>query len=253
MEPITSPAPAERSLSITYLFIITTGVAVSFAVTQAIKRLRHTADVAFYAASDKVESISAQEMLVAALYGTCLVTCVLAWRSRDPWQSPGKVIALIFAVMCVLDWTIEIIAASIMYARMHDAAAVGLEPGYILSFWYRSLAPSIGYPLALPIIAFIIYKTRHQRFYWRMVWIGFLISDLFMIGLVHTRLAMLLPITLREWLLEFVFGIPTVLIVIALAIDLARRQSIDWWTSIIAPLGICIWASMCVLHFITAR
>lgn len=238
----TATLNADR-LSIRHLLCVMAGVGIAISVSRGIEHLRFPADAVYYGV-DAVGDVDVFGVLVAAVYGVCVTTFLFAWRSGDVWSSPGKTLALLFATMCVLNWALDLIAALVTNYRMQEQFAVGGPDtrGYIGGIWYRNLAPSIGYIAGLPILATVVYKTRLQRFPWRMVWIGFLTFALLIIGFIHFDLGQYVPGLVRPWYFELAIGIPIVLLVLALLVSLARHERVDWWTTIIAPLIVVVWA-----------
>lgn len=240
--------PHSNRLGIQYLLCLTAGVAIAMSVTRGIDRLRFAAD-AFYYNLDSTQTLDAFSVLVAAVYGVCLTTVSFAIRSGNLWDSPGKILALLFATMCVLNWALDLFAAAIMNYRMQMELPVDTPDtrGFITGIWYRNFAPSIGYILGLPVLAFVVYKTRAQKVSWRMVWIGFLIFALLIVGAMHFDIDRYLPTAIANWYFELAIGIPVMLLAFATGLDLLRGQRLDWWTAITAPLIISVWCIGVVL------
>jgi len=240
--------PQESRLSVLYLLCLTAGVGIAISITRGIERLRFPAD-AFYYNLDGIQGIDAFAALVAAVYGVCLTTFIFAWRSGDLWGSPGKILALLFATMCVLNWALDLFAALLMNYRMllQPPAGVPDTRGYIAGIWYGNFAPSLGYVAGLPILALVAYKTRTQKFSWRFVWIGFLIFAVLIVAEMHFNVGQYVPSSLRAWYFEMAIGLPVILLALALCFSLLRREQIDWWTTITAPLIICVWGVGIVL------
>lgn len=240
--------PHEDRLSVLYLLCLTAGVGIAICVTRGIERLRFSADAVFYNL-DGMHGIDAFAALVAAVYGVCLTTFIFAWRSGDLWGSPGKTLALLFATMCVLNWALDLFSAVLMNYRMLAQPPVGTPDtrGYIAGIWYRNFAPSLGYVAGLPILALVVYKTRLQRLSWRLVWIGFFIFALLIVGSMHFNADQHLPTSLRLWYFEIAIGIPIVLLTLATCFSGLRHERIDWWTTITAPLIIAVWGIGIVL------
>ncbi|QDT03313.1 hypothetical protein K227x_16950 [Rubripirellula lacrimiformis] len=236
-----STAHANR-LSILHLLCLTAGVGIAITITRGIDRLRFSADAIYYNL-DGIQGIDAFAALVAAVYGVCLTTFIFAYRSGDLWGSPGKTLALLFATMCVLNWTLDLFAAVLMNYRMQIGPPVGMPDtrGYITGIWYRDFAPSLGYVFGLPVLALVVYKTRLQGASWRMVWIGFFVFALLIVGTMHFDVDQHLPIAIRPWYFEIAIGIPIVLLALATGLSLLRRERLDWWTTITAPLIIVVW------------
>jgi hypothetical protein len=240
--------PHANRLSILYLLCVTASVGIAISVTRGIDGLRFPADAIYYNL-DGIHGIDAFAALVAAVYGVCLTTFIFAWRSGDLWGSPGKTLALLFATMCVLNWGLDLFAAVLMNYRMRVQLPVGMPDtrGYIVGIWYRNFAPSLGYVAGLPILALVAYKTRLQPFSWRIVWIGFFVFALLIVGAIHFEAGRYLPISLQPWYFEFAIGIPIVLLALATCVSLLRRDRLDWWTTLTAPLIIAVWGISIVL------
>jgi hypothetical protein len=253
----TETSKANR-LSLLYILSVTAGVGVAISIAQGIEHLRFPADAAFHRLKE-VRRLGGFDALVASLYGVCVTTFIFAWRSGGLWSSPGKILSLLFATMCVLNWTLDLFAAAVMNYRMHlYSQSVALETSIvgggnsilsalgpsenIFGIWYRNFAPSIGYVAGLPVLAFVIYKTRFQRFYWQAVWIGFFIASLLIAGSINFDLDNFLPGAIGSWYFEIATGIPMILLAIALLVTVARREQLDWWTIVTAPLAIGVWS-----------
>lgn len=239
----------DSRLSVLYLLCLTAGVGIAISIARGIERIRFPAD-AFYYKLDSIQGIDTFAALVAAVYGVCITTFIFAWRSGDLWGSPGKILALLFATMCVLNWGLDLYAAVLMNYRMQlpqPAAGVPDTRGYIAGIWYSNFAPSLGYVAGLPVLAFVAYKTRRQRVSWRFVWIGFLMFALLIVSHMHFNADRYVPTSLRPWYFEMAIGIPITLLVFALCFGLLRRERIDWWTTITAPLIIAVWGIGIVL------
>ncbi len=162
---------------------------------------------------------------------------------------PGKILALVFATMCLLNWALDLLAALVMNYRMQVPLPQGATDnrGYIAGIWYRNFAPSLGYVLGLPILVYVIYKTRSERVCWRLVWIGFLVFALLIAGDMHFTFARHLPLAIQSWYFEIAIGIPVVLLAFAVCLSLARRDRLDWWTVVTAPLIIVVWVIVVLL------
>ena len=243
----TRASPGNR-LSILYLLCVTAGIAIAITVAGGIEQLRSPADAVYYNQRGLARG-EGFSMLVTAVYGVCVTTFVFAWRSGDLWGSPGKTLALLFAMMCVLNWTFDLLAAVVMHYRMQTTLPEGVTDtrGYIVGIWYRDLAPSLGYVAGLPVLALVIYQTRRQPLSWRVVWIGFVVFALLIVAAIHFDARQFLPLSLRSWYFEMAIGIPVVLLTIALCRSLWRREQIDWWTGVTAPLIVSVWGIGVVL------
>lgn len=242
---VESASDSSNKLTVTYLLWVTTGVAVAIAAARAIQQLRFQADYLYYSPDERA-NMYAFEGLISLVYGVCITSFIFACRSGSLWNSPGKTLALLFAIMGAVDSLFEFVAAVIMYQRMEAPlpnTVLDHRP-FIAGIWYRYLSSSIGYILGVPITAVIIYKTRKQRFGWRMVWIGFFLSALIMLGAEHLRFKDYVTDWITDRQFEIATGIPTILIANALLFSLLRRDRLDWWTLVIAPLIIITWVAV---------
>ncbi len=75
--------------------------------------------------------------------GVCLTTFVFAYRSGDLWGSPGKILALVFATMCLLNWALDLLAALVMKLSHAGATATRSTDnrGYIAGILVSQLRP----------------------------------------------------------------------------------------------------------------
>ena len=226
------------------------GVGIAITVTRGIEQLRFAADNWYYGKTSAAE-IDRYGMMVASLYGLCLTTFLFAIRSGEIWRSPGKILAVLFASMCVLDWGLEAFAGAVTSYRISlgmptespTFRAAADSRGYIFGIWYRSFAPSIGYVVGLPLLAFVLFKTREQRASWRVVWLGFLGFDLLAITEIFFRASSSLPLSWRPWYFEMSIGLPLTLLAAALLNALFRRQHVDWWTTVVSVPLLLVWGT----------
>ncbi len=220
-------------LSVLYLLCLSFGMGTSLAVTRGLERLRFPADHLYYGLK-RIPDADLYAALVAAVYGVCFTTFLFAWRAGNLWSSPGKILALLFTTMCVLNWTLDLIAAGVMRYRMQVQVPDAMldAQGHIFGIWYRNLAPSLGYVCGLPVLALVVYKTSQQKFYWRLVWIGFFVFALLIVAAMHFQFDQRLPMSLGCWYFELAIGLPIVLLALAMAISLIWRERLDWWTMI---------------------
>lgn len=149
----------------------------------------------------------------------------------------------------MLNFSLSLIAASIMYLRLQPGASSPPDytQGYILGIWYQDFAPAIGYITGLPILAWILFKSRPQELAWRAVWVGFLVFALLIVAWRNTDFEKHLPLSVNRWYFEISIGIPVVLIAIALLVALVRRGRLDWWTVLVAPLVIVAWLHLVIM------
>jgi hypothetical protein len=243
---------AQRSagrLSIAYLLCLTAGIGIAITVARGIEQLRFSAD-SWYYNQDAPAEIDRGGLLVASLYGLCLTTFLFAIRSGRIWESPGKILALLFACMCLLNWGLDAFAGAVASYRtsfeLHTAfpiaRGVGDPRGYIAGIWYRNFAPSVGYVVALPLLAYVLVKTRNQRTAWRAVWMGFLAFDLLVIADIYFRASSFLPPNLDRWYFELALGLPLTLLAVALLDSIFRRERVDWWTAFVSLPLLVAWA-----------
>ncbi len=77
--------------------------------------LRFPADAIYYQL-DGIHGIGARDALPWRLWGVP-DDIIFAYRSGDLW-GPGKILALVFATMCLLNWALDLLAALVMNYRM---------------------------------------------------------------------------------------------------------------------------------------
>ncbi len=223
------PVSADR-LSILHLIVLTTGVGVALFVARGIEYVRFPADAYFYNL-DSVSHFDPFGLLVATVYGLAVSTLVLAIRSGDFWSSPGKTLALLFATMCLLNWGLDFIAAIVTSSRVRSGETQGAI-GFLFGFWYRDFAVGVGYVACLPVLLWVVNRTKRQGLVWRLAWLGFVGFALAIVAYVHFGLGEVLPPTLHLWYFEVAIGFPIGLLIAAVAFDLARGKRLDWWTAI---------------------
>ena len=235
------PATQDR-LGISHLMLLTAGIGIAFFVSRGIEHLRFPADAHYYHL-DSPSHVDAFGMLIAAIYGLSVTLLAIAIRARDFWSSPGKTLALLFATMCILNWTLEFIAATVTYVRMQTELAPGTydHRGFVFGFWYRSLAASVGYVACLPVLLLVVAKTRTQPTAWRITWVGFVVFALLIIGDLHFDFRSHVGSPLDRWYFEFAIGIPISLLIVAVAESFIRRKPMDWWTVMIAIPVASVW------------
>lgn len=237
-------------LSIRHLMVLTTGIGVALFVARGIEHLRFPADAHFYNLN-AVSRVDPLGLLVASVYGLAVSTLLLAIKSGDFWSSPGKTLALLFATMCLLNWGLDLTAAVVTSSRVRSALALAGtdQEGYILGIWYRDFAVKVGYVACLPILLWVVIKSRRQGFMWRLAWTGFIAFALAIIGYVHFDVGDFLPPSLGVWYFEVALGFPIGLLVAAVAFDLARGKSLDWWTTMTVFPVVVIWCLGVFLKF----
>lgn len=239
---MTTDRATPNRLGISHLMMLTTGIGIAFFVSRGIEHLRFPADAHYYNLASP-SNVDALGMFIASIYGLCVTMFVIAIRDRDFWSSPGKTLALLFATMCLLNWSLEIIAATVTHVRMQTDLAFGTNDhrGFVLGIWYRDFAASVGYVACLPVLLWVVLKTRTQPVAWRIAWIGFLIFALLIIGDLHFGLRNQVGLTLRPWYFEIAIGIPICLLMLAVADSFARRRPMDWWTVLTAIPVASVW------------
>ncbi|HBJ38193.1 MAG TPA: hypothetical protein DDZ51_26250 [Planctomycetaceae bacterium] len=222
--------------------LVTAGIGVSLIAARSIERVRFAAD-AFYYNLEAPTDLDSHGMLIAAIYGLCLTLFILAIRTGDFWISPGKTLALLFATMCILNWSLEFIAGTVTHFRMQtdlDEGAVD-NRGIIFGTWYRDFAVHFGYIASLPVLLWVIFKSKHQALFWRLAWTGFLLFSLLIIGYIHFEVQSYFDPQLAFWYFEMAIGIPICLLIGALVISFIRGDEVDWWTTMTTIPVIAAW------------
>jgi hypothetical protein len=243
-----NPETRTSRLSIFYLLCLTAGVGISISVSRGIGQLRFPADSLYYR-TETASSIDALAILVAMVYGVSLTTTFFAWKSGTLWDSPGKTLAFLFSVICVLDWSIQIAASIVMYYRMQGELVAGSPDNrpFITGIWYRNLAPAYGYAMGLPALLVAARKTKSQGLAWRMVWCSFLLFSILIIGQMHFNFEHYVPPSVSGWYFEIALGIPMILMAAAIGWNFIRGTPLDWWTTFTAPLVIATWCAGLIL------
>jgi hypothetical protein len=228
--------------------LLTAGIGVSFFVARSIEHLRFAADAHYYGL-ESVPDTDAFGMLVAAVYGLCVTMLVIAIRSGDLWSSPGKTLALLFATMCILNWGLDFVAASITHVRLPTELAPGIadERGYVFGVWYRRFAVDVGYVACLPVLLWVLYKTRNQGMLWRLAWMGFLFFAIAIAGDAHFGFRTYVHPPLYSWYFEVAIGIPICVLFTAFVHSLAKRKTVDWWTTMTVVPIFLVWCIGMVL------
>lgn len=229
-----------QQLSIFVLLAFTAGVGLAISVSRWIALLRLPADRFFYG-ENYVPALSVFDAVVAGVYGVCVTAFILAVRSGNFWQSPGKTIALLFAMMCVLDWGLGTVAAVITRFQILEENLNSGTPGFLFNIWYRDFSATLGYIAGIPVLLFVLLMTRKQPITWRLVWIGFLFFSLLIIGRNHFDFQLLLSPQWRNWYFDGAIGVPILLMLFALIFNALRRRPQDWWTIGLASVVISTW------------
>lgn len=244
-------------LTIASLLAITTGIAFAITCGRAIEHLRFPADSWYYGV-EAVPRFDVVGILVTALYGLGVSVCFLALRSGNVWKSPGKVLSIIIAFMCVMNWGLDAFASSIVSYRLGLETPLEFVPtrgaadprGNVFGIWYRAFPGTIGYFAALPLLVFILFKTAStQSVAWRLVWLGFLVfSAMLCVEIVwHVTTNVAMPIA--DWYFEIALTFPSVLIVAAFVVSWTKDQ-LDWWTVALSLPGPLIWFLMIAVKLI---
>ncbi|MEM8667789.1 MAG: hypothetical protein AAGG48_09760 [Planctomycetota bacterium] len=239
-----SPAVTSDRLSILHLMLLTAGISIALVVARCIEHVRFTADAHYYNL-ERVVELDLFGVLVASIYGLSVTLLVFAVGSKDFWVNPGKTLALLFASMCILNWGLELFAATVTHFRLTtttQATGVADNRGYIWGIWYRSLAVDVGYVVCLPILLWVIYKTREQPLLWRTTWIAFLVFALLIIGQVHFGLTGYVTAFFANWYFEAAIGLP-IFQMAAAAIRSASKGEINWWTTVTALAIAAAWCA----------
>ena len=208
--------------------------------------------------------MDASGYLTAIVYGTCLSLFLIAARTQDFWKSPGKIILMIFAMICIIDWGLTVFACSMIIQHISvieappPASALGAisdvsyvtAGGYVLGYYYQNLPGEIGYWLGIPILLFALFRSREESNLWKLVWIGFLCFTVMMLLEFTGWRAQLfsLPMSYRQFYFPVVLGIPIIAMVVAYLNDLVRKHAIDWWTTLACTLLPVAWLAMVSLQ-----
>jgi len=237
-----------QRLSIGYLMCATAAVAIGITVARAINELYFLSDARFYNTPAPAH-LDLMAVVVSSIYGLSVATWFFALRSGNVWQSPGKVLAMLFGGMCLLNWGLDTIAGVVMAYRVRDVWAVPptLVPhhlGYIAGIWYRSFAVKLGYPLMAPLFLVVMVKTRRQPIPWQITWWAFFAFDLAMITASHNGWNAWIPLSMRTLFVVYAIGLPMTCMAIALLLDVVRRRPIDWWTTAIALPSVILWVAV---------
>ena len=238
-----------QRLSIGYLMCATAAVAIGITVARAIDHLYLPADTLFYGKPIRI-NLDLMAIAVSSIYGLSVVTWFFALRSGNVWQSPGKVLAMLFGGMCLLNWGLDTFAGAWMAYRVRDVWVVYPAPiphhlGYIAGIWYRSFAVKLGYPLMAPLFLVVVFKARHQPIPWQLTWWAFFAFDLAMITASHNQWNSWFPRSMQPRFVVDAIGLTMICMAIALLWDVVRRRPIDWWTMAIPVPSVILWA--CVI------
>ena len=229
--------------SIQHLFGWTTAIAISLALVQLIRRLRFPAD-SWYHGIPEI-SIGLGDWVLAIMYGTGLALSVFAFRTRSIWDSPGKIIALIFGTACVIHLGLDLSAAGLLAYRfkysIEEANAyvplIADARGLIFQTWYENIAVYYGYILLLPFLAYVVFRTWSQRSIWKIVWVSILIFIVASIGRLYFNSHHWFPSTIAKHYFTISISIPILAIMFSFGWDLVfHRGRLDWWTILSASV-----------------
>lgn len=256
----------DSPLTIRRLMIWTAGVAVSLTAAKLINELGVDAWNRLVPNTPQTSGLDATGYLAAIVYGTCLSLFLIAARTRDFWKSPGKIILMIFAMICIIDWGLTVFANSMIIQHIsvteagpptNRLGAVSdvsyVTPGgYVLGYYYQNLPGSIGYWLGIPILLFSLLRSREQSKLWKFVWIGFLcFITLMLLEFTRWREQLFdLPTRYMAFYFPAAFGIPIVAMVVAYLNDWIRKHQIDGWTTLTCTLLPVAWLALVTLHLV---
>jgi hypothetical protein len=240
-----------QRLSIAYLLVATAAVAIGITVARAINDLYFLSDARFYGAPSPAH-LDLMAIAVSSIYGLSVATWFFAIRSGHVWQSPGKMLAMLFGAMCLINWGLDTIAGVVTAYRVRDVWTVPpiLVPhhlGYIGGIWYRSFAVKLGYPLMAPFFLVVMVKARRQPIPWQITWWAFFAFDLAMITASHNGWNAWIPRSRQPRFVVDAIGLPMICMAIALLLDVVRRRPIDWWTMAIAIPSVILWGCVAAL------
>ena len=240
---LAAPSSTNR-ISIFYLMAVTCAIASAIALMQLVHHLRLPADAQIYGIAE--HKLQLGELLIAMVYGTSVATAIFAFRTANFWNSPGKILAVIFSLLCLLSIALDLFSAAIVGHRYAQDAPIGLPDNrsFIYGIYYRNFAPSVGYIAGLPILAFIVFKAFKTDAQWKLVWCAYLLFAFLMTGLMHMNFRQLVPPDVGYWYFEIAIGIPVVLTLFALSTSMVKRKPIDWWTAITASISILAWGAI---------
>ena len=150
-----------------------------------------------------------------------------------------------------MDWVLTLFATLVVRTRLSVELPPGVTDsrGMILGVWHRDFPADIGYVVSLPILAFVIYKTRKQRIAWRITWLGFALSAICVATDIHLDLSPYIPRFILYHSYPIFWAIPTFATLIAVSVDLTRKRPVDWWTRYGAVTVLLVWLAMAALSF----
>ena len=254
----------DSPLTIGRLMIWTAGVAVSMAAAKLINELSVDAWNRLVPSNPQAAGLEVMDYLAAFVYGTCLSLFLIGARTRDFWKSSGKIILMIFALICIIDWSLTIFANSMIishisvvevpppangFSAVSDVSYV-TPGGIVFGYYYQNLPGEIGYWRGIPVLLLALYRSREQSKLWKFVWIGFLCFTTLMLLLFTGWQERLfhLPSRYRVFYFIVALGIPIVAMVVAYLNDLIRKHHVDWWTTLACTLLPVAWLVMVTVH-----
>ena len=244
--------------------IWTAGVAVSLTVSKLVNELNVDAWNRLIPYSPQTAGMAVFDFIIAIVYGTCLTLFLIAARTRDFWKSPGKIILMIFAMICIIDWSLTVFADSMII--QHISVIQGPPPvnglgavsdvsyvtanGYVFGYYYQSLPGQIGYWLGIPLLLFTLFRSREESKLWKFVWTGFLCFTILMLLEFTGWRAQWLNFPPGYMAFHFfvAIGIPMVAVFVAFTSDLIRKREVDWWTTLTCTLLPVAWLAMVALN-----
>ncbi len=238
----------KNKLTITHLLAWPVGVGLAITIARGVRWLRVTAWNGIYPQSPQNFELTEYDLAVTFAYGTCLILTVFAIRSRNFWKSPGKIILMIMGLMCLIDWLLTSFASAVIIYRFiiaptpEIASAPMVTDAQVLGIWFENFAPSIGYLFGIPLCLFILIRSKH-RIHWKIVWIAFLLFSTLMVVTLFGNFSRFL-ILRPKYYFEIAAGFPAIAMLIALLIDLIRKNQIDWWTTVACTLLPSLWIAI---------
>jgi hypothetical protein len=117
------PQDASR-LTVRHLLFWMTGVATAIVVHRGIRWLYL---MAFHASGQAIgiPKPDTGGFVVALAYGTAVALSTFTVRQKGFWKSPGKILLLVLALMCLIDWGINVVVLS--YATLTGDLFPGIQ------------------------------------------------------------------------------------------------------------------------------
>ena len=265
-----SDSSKESPLTIRRLMIWTFGVAAALTVIKLIDQSSARAWNLVVPYNPQPAGLQTSDYIGAFVYGTCLSLFLIAACNKHFWRSPGKILCMIFSLICILDWGLTLIANAlvIQYVTVIElpplpgesqiqlgsqSSASFIESGFIFGMFFQEFAGKIGYCLGVPILLFTLFRSREESKLWKLVWLGFLCFTILMLlefyGLRERLFSF--PPGLARFYFPTAIGIPIVTMMIVLTSDWIRKIKIDWWTLVASSLLTAAWVAMVVLQLLS--